>query len=149
MLESHRGSSPPEVMKVFLDRNYNIHAIKEELNDPNNVYYMVHYGDKPAGFSKIIFNAPHPNIVAENVTKLDRIYLLKEFYGLKLGSELLNFNINLSKDNDQSGMWLYAWIGNRRAIDFYLKTGFTIIGNHKYFVTDTHYDESHQMFLNF
>ena len=79
---------------------------------------MVHYGDKPAGFSKIIFNAPHPNIVAENVTKLDRIYLLKEFYGLKLGSELLNFNINLSKDNDQSGMWLYAWIGNRRAIDF-------------------------------
>ena len=62
------------------------------------------------GFSKIILNAKHPNIVTENVTKLDRIYLLKEFYGLKIGLELLNFNIELSRNNNQSGIWLYTWI---------------------------------------
>jgi len=147
--ESHRGSSAPEVMNEFLERNYNNDAIREELNDINNIYYIINYNDKPAGFSKIIFNAKHPNIVTENVTKLDRIYLLKEFYGLKLGLELLNFNIELAKNHDQSGMWLYTWIGNTRAVNFYQKAGFTIIGRHKFYVTKTHFDVSHQMLLNF
>lgn len=147
--ESHKGSCSAEDMNEFLERNYNSDAIKKELNDPNNIYHIIHYSDKPVGFSKIILNAKHPNIVAENITKLDRIYLLKEFYGLKLGLELLNFNIELSRNNNQSGMWLYTWIGNNRAIDFYLKAGFTIIGSHKFQVTETHYDLCHQLFLKF
>ena len=146
--ESHRGSCSAEDMNEFLERNYNSDAIKEELNDINNIYYIINYNDKPVGFSKIILNAKHPNIVTENVTKLDRIYLLKEFYGLKLGLELLNFNIELSRNNNQSGIWLYTWIGNNRAINFYLKAGFTIIGSHKFYVNKTHYDLSHQLFLN-
>jgi len=147
--ESHRGSCSEEEMNEFLERNYNSDAIREELKDVNNIYYIIRYNDKPVGFSKIILNAKHPNIAAENVTKLDRIYLLREFYGLKLGLELLNFNIELSRDNDQSGMWLYTWIGNNRAIDFYLKAGFTNIGSHKFYVNETHYDLCHQLFLDF
>ena len=125
--ESHRDSCSAGDMNEFLERNYNSDAIKEELNDINNIYYISNYNGKPVGFSKIILNAKHPNIVTENVTKLDRIYLLKEFYGLKLGLELLNFNIELSGNNNQSGIWLYTWIGNNRAINFYLKavTNFT------------------------
>ena len=147
--ESHRGSSSPEVMNEYLEKAYNNDAIREELNDINNIYYIINYNDKPAGFSKIILNAKHPNIAADNVTKLDRIYLMKEFYGLKLGLELLNFNIELAKSHNQSGMWLYTWIGNTRAVNFYQKAGFTIIGSHKFYVTKTHYDVSHQMLLNF
>jgi ribosomal protein S18 acetylase RimI-like enzyme len=147
--ESHRGSSPGEVMNEYLERNYNDDAIREELNDINNIYYLIHYNDKPAGFSKIILNAKHPDIPLENVAKLDRIYLLTEFQGLKLGLALLNFNIELAKNNNQSGMWLYTWIGNNRAINFYLKAGFIIIGRHKFYVNKTHYDVSHQLFLSF
>ena len=147
--ESHRGSSSAEVMNEYLEKTYNNDAIREELNDINNIYYIINYNDKPVGFSKIILNAKHPDIIAENVTKLDRIYLLKEYYDLKLGLELLNFNIELAKNNNQSGMWLYTWIGNTRALNFYQKAGFTIIGSHKFYVTKTHYDVSHQMFLNF
>jgi diamine N-acetyltransferase len=83
------------------------------------------------------------------VALLDRIYLLKEAYGLKLGLKLLNFNIELSKNNNQSGIWLYAWIGNERAVNFYLRAGFKIIGSHNYYVNETHYDVSHHMLLNF
>ena len=147
--ESHRDSCSAEEMNEFLERTYNNDAISEELSDPNNIYYIIHYNDQPVGFSKIVLNDKHPDIAAENVTKLDRIYLLKEFYGLKLGLGLLNFNIELSRNNNQSGMWLYTWIGNNRAIDFYLKAGFTIIGSHKFYVNKTHYDLCHQLFLNF
>jgi ribosomal protein S18 acetylase RimI-like enzyme len=149
VVDSHRDSCSAEDMHSFLERNYNNDAIKENLQDIHNLYYLIQYNDKPVGFSKIVLNAKHPTIGAENVTKLDRIYILKEFYGLKLGLELLNFNITLAKDNNQSGIWLYAWIGNTRAVNFYQKAGFTIIESHKYYVTKTHYDESHLMFLDF
>src|SRR5687768_3486619 len=75
--ESHRDSCSAEDMNEFLERNYNSDAIKEELNDINNVYFIINYSGAPVGFSKIILNAKHPNIVAENAAKLDRIYLLK------------------------------------------------------------------------
>jgi len=146
--EAHRGSTTAENLNEYLEKNYNDDAIKEELNDPGNIYHIIKYNDIPVGFSKINLNATHPDIAAKNVTKLDRIYLLKEYYGLKLGLELLNFNIELARNNDQSGIWLYTWTGNSRAIEFYLKTGFTIIGSHKFYVTETHYNMNHHMFLD-
>jgi ribosomal protein S18 acetylase RimI-like enzyme len=147
--ESHKDSCSPEVMNEFLEKNYNSGAIREELNDINNIYYLIQYNDGPVGFSKIVLNARHPNLTNENVTKLDRIYLDKQFYGLNLGSKLLQFNIELSRNNNQAGMWLYTWIGNDRAINFYLKAGFKIVGSYKYYVTETHFDVSHQMLLIF
>ena len=146
--EAHRDSTSAKNLNEYLEKNYNDHAIKEELDDPDNIYHIISYNGNPVGFSKIILNAKEPGIVAENVTKLDRIYLLKEFYGLKLGLELLNFNTRLAVNNKQSGIWLYTWTGNTRAIDFYLKAGFTIIGSHKFYVTDTYYNLNHLMFLN-
>ena len=146
--EAHKDSCSPEDLDDFLERNYNNDTIKEELNNPKNIYHIINYNRSPVGFSKIILNARHPNIVAENVTKLDRIYLLKEFYGMKLGLELLNFNIGVARNSSQSGMWLYTWVGNKRAIDFYLKAGFVIIGEHKFYVTKTHYNLNHHLFLN-
>ena len=55
----------------------------------------------------------------------------------------------LEKGQYSGFVWLYTWIGNNRAIDFYLKAGFTIIGSHKFYVTKTHYDLSHQLFLKY
>ncbi len=146
--EAHRESTTAENMKAYIDSNYSDDAIQEELKDPGNIYHIVHYNGKPVGFSKIILNAAHPDIGAANVTKLDRIYVLTAYHNLKLGLELLQFNIRLAENNNQSGLWLYTWIGNTRAINFYLKTGFKIIGSHKFYVTETFYNLNHHMLLS-
>jgi ribosomal protein S18 acetylase RimI-like enzyme len=146
--EAHRDSCSEKDMNEYLENHYNDIAIKAELNDAKNVYHILTYNGKPVGFSKIVFNAEHPNIDQKNVTMLDRIYLLKEFQDLKLGFELLKFNIELSKINHQSGIWLFTWIGNTRAVNFYLKAGFKIIGAGMFKVSETHYNENHQMFLD-
>jgi GNAT superfamily N-acetyltransferase len=147
--EAHKDSCDSEILNEFIERNYNDDAIKKELSEQNNIYYIINYNDQPIGFSKIIFNVTHPNIARKNIAKLDRIYLLKEFHGIKLGFELLKFNIELSKSNNQSGLWLFTWTGNKRAIDFYLNAGFTIIGSHNFHVAKTHYNPNHHMFLDF
>ena len=146
--EAHRDSTSEENLNEYLKKNYNENAIIQELKDLHNIYHIISYDGVQAGFSKIILNSKHPDIVAENVTKLDRIYLLKEFHGFKLGHELLQFTIRYARNNDQSGIWLYTWIGNNRAINFYLKNRFKIIGSHRFYVTETYYNLNHHMFLD-
>ena len=109
----------------------------------------MYHDDEPAGYSKIIFNVPHYNIESSNVTKLDRIYLLEKFHGFGSGFELLNFNIELSVKNNQSGMWLFVWKENHRAVRFYEKTGFKIIGSYDFKISETHSNPNHQMFLKY
>jgi ribosomal protein S18 acetylase RimI-like enzyme len=146
--EAHRASCSKKDLNAFLKSAYNDETIKKELQDPKNIYHLLAFNDKPVGFSKIILDAGHPDILQKNITKLDRIYLLKECHGLKLGYQLLKFNIDLSINNNQAGMWLFTWVGNQRAVDFYLKMGFTIAGSDKFKITETHYNPQHLMYLS-
>lgn len=147
--EAHLGSCPEEILDEYLSKHYNTGTIKRELADATNIYSIITYKGQPAGFSKIVFNAPHAAVNGGNTTKLDRIYLLKEFQGAKLGYQLLQYNIQLAKNNQQSAIWLFTWVGNKKAIAFYTRAGFTTIGSHHFHVAQEYYNANHHMLLNF
>lgn len=148
-IESHGNSAKTEDINSYVNEKYNDNSFKEELTDEKNIYHIIYSDKQPAGYSKIIFNTPYAGSEIKNITKLERIYLLKEFYDLKLGLELFQFNINLAKRNDQRGMWLYVWKENHRAVNFYKKNGFIIIGSHDFKISETHSNPNHQLFLRF
>ncbi len=148
-IESHGHSASAENINKYVADKYSIDTVKGDLQDLKNIYHIIYYDQQPAGYSKIILNEPNPTIQSSNITKLERLYLLKEFYGLKLGAKLLNFNVEVSKDNNQVGMWLYVWKENVQAIRFYKKAGFEIIGSYDFKVTDTHYNPNHLMFWQY
>lgn len=147
--QAHKESCSEEILGEYITKNYNKEAIRQELTTAANSYAIIYYNSKAVGFSKLVLGAKHPAIAREKVAKLDRIYVLPEFHDLKLGYELLKFNIQLAKTNQQSGIWLYTWIGNERAINFYLRTGFKIIGTHDFHVAQGHTNPNHHLFLDF
>lgn len=146
-IESHGHSAPAADIDAYVAAKYTSTILQQELSDPGNIYHILYHGQQAAGYSKIILNSPHPDIPEPNITKLERIYLLKEFYQLKLGYQLLQFNIDLSKKNNQAGIWLYVWKKNHRAVNFYLKTGFQITGSYDFKLSDTHSNPNHRMLL--
>ncbi len=148
-IESHGGSAAQCDIEMYVSKNYDRDVIKAELTDPKNIYHIIYHYEKPVGYSKIIFNAPDSNIRMVSVTKLERLYLLEKFHGLKSGYELLNFNIELSRKNNQLGMWLFVWKENNRAVNFYKKTGFRIVGSYDFKITETHSNPNHQMLLEY
>src|SRR5688572_30369608 len=79
-LESHGHSAKPEEINAYVSRNYNTEALKQELLDPKNIFHIIYHNHKPAGYSKIILNYPSEKSTIKNIAKLERIYLLKEFY---------------------------------------------------------------------
>jgi ribosomal protein S18 acetylase RimI-like enzyme len=148
-LESHGESAGKADIDAYVNDKYSYPVVREELADTNNIYHLIYFDNQPAGYSKIILNSPHSNIEPQNITKLERLYLLKDFYKQKAGLELFNFNVAIAKANKQAGMWLFVWKENERAVNFYLKSGFEIIGSHDFQISATHSNPNHQMFLKF
>ena len=146
-IESHGKSAPEKDLNNYMENNLSVENFKNELADSSNIYHLVYSNNRAAGYSKIILNTSNKNLKEENITKLERLYILKEYYNLKLGYQLLLFNVNLAKQNSQSGLWLNVWTENKRAINFYKKTGFKIIGEYLFKISATHSNPNHQLFL--
>jgi diamine N-acetyltransferase len=146
-IESHGHSAKPEDIDNFIAQKYNPDTFTAELINTKNNYYLAYYQNRLAGFSNIIYNFPYADSKMEDIAKLERIYILKEFYDLKLGHHLFEFNRDLAITNNQKGMWLFVWKENERAIKFYKKNGFEVIDNFDYKISETHSNPNYQMFL--
>ena len=149
LLESHGHSAPAHIMQEYVDKSFSEQACLAELNDRDNIFHAVYYNNEPAGYSKIVFDYPHPAVSFQPVTKMERLYLLKEFYQLKLGQQLMQQAIDLSKAQGERGMWLNVWKGNERAIRFYQKQGFETVGESKFVLTETHSNPNWVMLLRY
>ncbi|CAN5614632.1 hypothetical protein BH10BAC5_BH10BAC5_02160 [soil metagenome] len=148
-LESHGNSASHTDISLYVAQNYSSNAFKNELTDSNNLYHIIYHEEIPAGFSKINLNSSHPDIPFNNVTKFDRLYVLKEYYNMKLGLQLFEYNLSISKNNGQDGMWLFVWKENERAVNFYRKAGFEIIGSYDFKISEDHSNPNYQMLLKY
>jgi diamine N-acetyltransferase len=148
-LESHGHSAPATDINNYVSERYNPDALREELRDEKNIFHIIYTDERAAGYSKIIFDHPYDETDPGHITKLERIYVLKEFYDKKLGKALFEFNRDLAKTQGQAGMWLFVWIENHRAIRFYEKNGFTVAGQYDFRVSPTHTNPNHRMLLLF
>lgn len=148
-LESHGNSASVEDVDHFILKTYTKEKISNEFENKNVQYHLLYFEGTVVGFSKITLNSSNKDIPNLNITKLDRLYLLKEFYGKNLGSKLIDFNIELSKKHNQNGIWLAVWVKNQRAIKFYSKIGFKIVGKYNFKISETHSNPNHIMFLHY
>ena len=55
----------------------------------------------------------------------------------------------LSKKKQQKGIWLAVWVENKRAIKFYQKAGFKIVGKYDFQISKTHSNPNHIMYLKY
>lgn len=148
-IESHGHSASPADINAYLDKTYTPAAFQQELEREDYYFFKITYDGQLAGYSKIVLNTPLSHVPAQNITKLERLYLLTSFYGLGLGLRLLEHNIQYSKEHSQQGMWLNVWTENIRAVNFYVKYGFEIVGEYRFKISEQHSNPNHQMYLGF
>lgn len=147
-IESHGHSAPEADINQYVSEKYTPEMMAAELADPANIYHIQYYHKLPIGFSKIVLNSPYEGM-PDSTCKLERIYLLKAYYGTNLGPALMEYLFHLMKKEKQTGAWLYVWKENTRAIRFYEKKGFRITGSHDFPISATHSNPNHRMLLQF
>ena len=73
--------------------------------------------------------------------ELKRIYLLSSQHGGGAGAELMRLAVARARERGAARLLLSVYSGNPRAIAFYRKQGFDKIGDHRFYVGETGYDD--------
>ncbi len=139
--ESHGGYIEDKTnLNAYLDKAFSVETTKKELEDSNNVYFILYRNQLPVGYVKLVLNAPSEFIENQNCCRLERIYVLDEFITHKFGLALFKKTIEKAKELQFDVMWLTVYIKNTRAIHFYEKNGFKKVGNISFKINKQGYD---------
>ena len=144
-MESHGHCADPKDIQDYIVLHFNKNVLLKEFENPDIHLRKILVNDQVVGYSKLILNSSHSITDIHPIAKFERLYLLKEFYGLGLGKKLLNHNIKIAKEYNQKGLWLFVWVENIRAFQFYRKNGFNVIGKHDFKISENHSNPNYIM----
>ena len=117
-------------MKEYLSKGFSNEKLVSELTDPNAQFYFAELEGKAIGYLKVNVGQSQTEIKENNTFEIERIYVLKELRGKKVGQSLYDKALELAKERNVDYVWLGVWEHNPRAIRFYEKNGFKTFGKH-------------------
>ena len=128
--ETFSSSNTEENMQKYLEEGFSIEKLSDELNNENSIFYFALSENKVIGYLKINFGVSQTELKDEKAVEIERIYVLKEFFGKKVGQILYEKAIEIAKQKNADYVWLGVWEENPRAISFYKKNGFVEFDKH-------------------
>ncbi|MEO9892020.1 GNAT family N-acetyltransferase [Aurantibacter sp.] len=128
--DSFSNDNTPENMESYLSTSFNKNKLKKELMDNNSEFYFSKFKDETSGYLKVNLGDSQTDIKDGNGMELERIYVLEKFQGKKIGQFLINRAIRIAEKRNVEYIWLGVWEKNSKAIAFYKKNGFKIVGTH-------------------
>lgn len=119
---------------------YSPKAFFARLNDQAMTFVLAERGDHLLGFAEVMRERPCPCTPVSFNAELVRLYLLPVAQGQGLGRSLLRRAEEVLSSEGAAGLWLTAWSGNHRALDFYPAVGYEKIGLREYIIEGEAYE---------
>ncbi len=128
--ETFANHNTSEDMQKYLDNSFSTNTLTSELSNPNSEFYFALLDNKVIGYLKINYGQAQTEIKDKKSIEIERIYVLKDFQGKKVGQVLYDKAINIARQTKSEYVWLGVWEKNPRAIKFYQKNGFVEFDKH-------------------
>ena len=134
--ETFAPLNTPENMDAYLQSAYTLPKLRRELEDHNQLFYFAYADGALAGYLKVNEAPSQSELNDPHALEVERIYVLKQYYGTGVGQFLMNQAIEIAKGRGKEYLWLGGWEHNERARRFYQKNGFYRIGEHTFVMGD-------------
>ncbi|MBX3164182.1 MAG: GNAT family N-acetyltransferase [Bacteroidetes bacterium] len=128
--ETFSSGNTEENMTKYLNEGFSIEKLTNELNNKSSEFYFATLQNNVIGYLKLNFGQSQTELKDEKALEIERIYVLKEFHGKKVGQILYDKVIEIAKQKSTNYVWLGVWEENPRAINFYKKNGFVEFDKH-------------------
>jgi ribosomal protein S18 acetylase RimI-like enzyme len=125
-----------EDMDKYVAEEMNEAKITEELRDECSLFFLAWHNGILAGYAKIRTGKIPAGLEKNKPMELERIYVLNEYLGKKIGAALMSLCLTYAISNGHDILWLGVWGENYRAINFYRKWGFELFGTHHFKLGD-------------
>jgi ribosomal protein S18 acetylase RimI-like enzyme len=128
--ETFSAGNTEENMRKYLEEGFTVEKLSAELNDQNSEFYFATFDNQVIGYLKLNFGQSQTEIKEDKALEIERIYVLKEYHGKKVGQILYDKAIQMARLKNVDYVWLGVWEENPRAIKFYKKNGFVEFDKH-------------------
>lgn len=134
--ETFAESNSADNMAKYLAEAYAYEKLNEELNNPNSFFYFAILDEKIIGYLKLNMGGSQTELKDNDALEIERIYVLKDFHGKKVGQLLFDKALTIAKELQVAYVWLGVWEENKRALRFYTKNGFVEFDQHVFVLGD-------------
>lgn len=131
-IETFIEVNTPENMDNYIQENFNAQQIALEINNPESAFYLAILDHQAIAYLKLNFGNAQTEIRSAQAMEIQRIYVLKNFHGKKIGQLLLNKAIKIGQESGVETIWLGVWEKNHKAIQFYNNNDFVEFDQHNF-----------------
>ncbi len=114
------------ILDTYVEEKFNREKIDSELTREDTDFYLAFVNEMPVAFTKLRNDRTIKGVEGKKALEIERIYVLKEYQGEKVGKELMDSCIQMAISNQYDVIWLQVWQKNSKAIQFYQKAGFSV-----------------------
>jgi diamine N-acetyltransferase len=134
-IEAFAHQNSAEDMDIYVNTSLAKERLDEEWkNVDSEFYFLKNEKSEIMGYFKINYNDAQNEKLGNDHLELERIYIIKEYQNLGLGTKILDFIIEKSKAWKISKLWLGVWEENHHAIRFYERNGFEKFSEHFFYL---------------
>lgn len=126
-----------ENMIKYLDHRFSAEKLAEELSNIESEFYFAGLGNRVIGYLKINTGNAQTESQGSQALEIERIYVLKEFQGRKVGQLLYEKALKIAREKKAGFIWLGVWENNLRALSFYRKNGFVEFDRHVFILGES------------
>ena len=131
-IETFSEHNSKDDMDQYLESSFNIETLKNQLENSNSTFYFAQENQNKIGYLKINLGPAQTELKDPYSLEIERIYVLKSYFGKKVGQLLYEKAASIAKELKLKYIWLGVWEKNERALQFYKKNGFVEFDQHQF-----------------
>ena len=129
---AHENSA--QDMDLHCRAHYGEEIQAREIRDPRRTTLLCHVDDRLVGYGQLRWTDAPACVVATRPAEIQRIYVDAPWHGQGTAQALMAALLETAAAGGADTVWLGVWERNPRAIAFYRKSGFAVVGDHVFVV---------------
>ena len=119
-----------EDIDVHCRNSYGESIQDAEIRDPGRTTLVCETGDRLIAYGQLRWASAPACVVATRPAEVQRLYVDAPWHGKGVAQALMASLLGTAVAGGADVAWLGVWEKNPRAISFYGKSGFTVVGEH-------------------
>ncbi|MDO5519020.1 MAG: GNAT family N-acetyltransferase [bacterium] len=134
--ETFMDQNSKEDMEEYSKEHFSYEQLESEVRNQYSKFFIIRSKEEAVAYMKVNFDKAQTEEGHSNTLEVQRIYVLKEYKGKRIGKALIQRAINIAKNHNLDYVWLGVWEHNFAAIKFYEKQGFKKFSSHVFKLGD-------------
>jgi diamine N-acetyltransferase len=130
--ETFAVDNSEENINLHCARKFSAETQSEEISDPQMTTLLAEVAGELVGFAQLRLAHTAACVKGDRPAELHRIYVSSEWYGQGVANELMRAVCATAARAGIDCIWLGVWEHNLKAIAFYRKCGFSVVGEHPF-----------------